>query len=105
MVNMNENILDAAQAAAAAQFDRQSDRYGKSHILADTSDVAAALAAISVPADGRALDVATGGGHTALYLAKQGWQVTAGDIAPRMLENARKLATDAGYKIETRLFP
>ena len=97
--------LDAAQAAAAAQFDRQSDRYGKSHILADTSDVAAALAGVAMPAGGTALDVATGGGHTALYLARQGWRVTAGDIAPRMLENARRLAEEAGHRIETRLFP
>ncbi len=102
---MSQNSFDAAQTAAAAQFDRQSDRYGKSHILADTRDVAAALTDVPVPAGGRALDVATGGGHTALYLAQQGWQVTAGDIAPRMLENARKLAEDAGCRVETRLFP
>jgi len=102
---MSPNSFDAAQSASAAQFDRQSDRYGKSHILADTKDVAAALADVPVPAGGRPLDVATGGGHTALYLAQQGWQVTAGDIAPRMLENARKLAEDAGCQIETRLFP
>ena len=102
---MSQKSFDAAQAASAAQFDRQSDRYGKSHILADTKDVAAALADVPVPAGGHALDVATGGGHTALYLAQQGWQVTAGDIAPRMLENARKLAEDAGCRIETRLFP
>ncbi|HET7536880.1 MAG TPA: class I SAM-dependent methyltransferase [Candidatus Didemnitutus sp.] len=97
--------LDAAQAASAAQFDRQSDRYGKSHILADTSDVAAGLAGIAPGSGSAALDVATGGGHTALWLAQHGWQVTAGDIAPRMLENARRLAAEAGRSIETRLFP
>jgi ubiquinone/menaquinone biosynthesis C-methylase UbiE len=102
---MSEISLDATQAASAAQFDRQSDRYGKSHILADTRDVAAALAGVRVPAGGTALDVATGGGHTALYLAQQGWRVTAGDIAPRMLENAQRLAAEAGHTIETRLFP
>ena len=102
---MKQNSLDAAQSAAAAQFDRQSDRYGKSHILADTRDVAVALAEVPVSPDGAALDVATGGGHTALYLAKAGWRVTAGDIAPRMLENARKLAEEAGCRVETRLFP
>lgn len=97
--------LDAAQAASAAQFDRQSDRYGKSHILADTADVAAGLREINPPAGGTALDVATGGGHTALWLATHGWRVTAGDIAPRMLENARKLAAEAGHLIQTKLFP
>ena len=96
--------LDAAQAAAAEQFNRQSDRYGKTHILADTHDVAAALAGVYVPRGGTALDVATGGGHTALWLARQGWQVTAGDLAPRMLANAARLAAEAGCRIETRQF-
>jgi ubiquinone/menaquinone biosynthesis C-methylase UbiE len=97
--------LDRAQAASAAQFDRQSDRYGKSHILAETSDVTAGLKGVPVPTGGKALDVATGGGHTALHLAKAGWRVTAGDVSPRMLENAAKLAREAGREIETRLFP
>ena len=102
---MAEHTLDCAQSASAAQFERQSDRYGKSHILADTQDVARALHDVSVPPNGAALDVATGGGHTALFLAHQGWKVTAGDISNRMLENARKLCAEAGFDIETRLFP
>jgi ubiquinone/menaquinone biosynthesis C-methylase UbiE len=97
--------LDSRQSASAAQFDRQSDRYGRSHILANTQDVALGLQGVSAPAEGTALDVATGGGHTALWLARQGWRVTAGDIAPRMLENARKLCAEAGFVIETRMFP
>lgn len=102
---MENPSFDAAQTAAATQFDRQSDRYGKSHILADTNDVANGLAGLMFSPGNRALDVATGGGHTALYLAKRGLQVVAGDIAPRMLENAGKLADSEGYRIETRLFP
>ena len=102
---VNGTQLDPAQSASAAQFNRQSDRYGKSHILADSSDVAHGLVSVSRPPDGTALDVATGGGHTALFLARQGWRVTAGDIAPRMLENARNLCAEAGLAIETRLFP
>lgn len=97
--------FDSAQAASAAQFNRQSDRYGKSHILADTSDVASALEGILPSVGARALDVATGGGHTALWLARQGWQVTAGDISERMLENARMLLADEGLTLETQLFP
>lgn len=96
--------LDAAQAASAAQFDRQSNRYGRSHILADTADLDAAMAHITAES-GTALDVATGGGHAALFLARRGWQVTAGDIAPRMLENAARLAAEEGFTIATRLFP
>lgn len=97
--------LNAMQSASAAQFNQQSDRYGKSHILADTRDVEDALRNVAVPKDGKALDAATGGGHTALWLARHGWEVTAGDIAVRMLENARQLCADAGFSIETRMFP
>lgn len=104
-MRVTEHILDPKQAASAKQFERQSDRYGKSHILANTEDVAAALKGITVPVGGAALDVATGGGHTALWLALHGWKVTAGDIAPRMLKNTAKLCAEAGMSIETRLFP
>ena len=100
-----QSNFDIAQSASAAQFDRQSDRYGKSHILADTSDLAEAAAGLSPKTGDRALDVATGGGHAALHLARRGWKVTAGDISKRMLENAKKLLGDAGLPIETRLFP
>jgi len=102
---MSTHPLDPTQSAAAAQFDRQSDRYGKNHILADTSDVAAAMENIHAPADARALDVATGGGHTALYLARHGWRVSAGDVSAKMLENAAKLLAGEGLTLETRLFP
>jgi SAM-dependent methyltransferase len=60
---------------------------------------------VPVPANATALDVATGGGHTALWLARHGWTVTAGDIAERMLGNASELWADAGVGVETRLFP
>src|SRR3954447_23575644 len=100
-----KHTLDSKQSASAAQCNRQSDRYGKSHILADTQDVEQGLREVLVPPHGTALDVATGGGHTALWLVGHGWKVTAGDIAPRMLENAKKLCAEAGFEIETRLFP
>src|SRR5271165_1760338 len=100
VLTMNDPALDQRQAAAAAQFERQSDRYGKSHILADTADVEAGLGGLNPAPDATALDVATGGGHTAVFLARRGWRVTAGDIAPRMLANAQRLADDAGVHIE-----
>jgi ubiquinone/menaquinone biosynthesis C-methylase UbiE len=105
MEPQTQSNLDTAQAASAAQFDRQSARYGKSHILADTSDVAEALSGLAPSSGGRALDVATGGGHTALRLARMGWTVTAGDVSARMLEGAAKLLRDEGFAMETMLFP
>jgi ubiquinone/menaquinone biosynthesis C-methylase UbiE len=104
-LEVNEHLLDSKQAASAKQFESQSDRYGKSHILANTEDLDMAMKGIAAPAGGTALDVGTGGGHAALWLARHGWKVMAGDIAPRMLKNAALLCAEAGLTIETRLFP
>jgi len=97
--------LDSRQRAAAEQFGRQSERYGRTHILADTSDVADALAGVIAPQGGSVLDVATGAGHAALWLARNGWQVTAGDIAPRILEAAERLFAEEGVPVATAIFP
>ena len=94
--------LDDIQRQAQQQFDRQSARYGKDHILADTSDVAAIIARVPRGQGKRALDVATGAGHTGLYLASQGWQMTLADISPSMLERARAAVAERGLAIETR---
>ncbi len=91
--------LNEIQRAAQRQFDRQSDRYGPSHILADTSDVAAIVAGIRGQ---HALDVATGAGHTGLYLASLGWKVTLADISSAMLETARAAAAKRGLRVEAR---
>ena len=90
--------LDSIQRSSQEQFDRQSDRYGKSHILADTSDVAELLKHVPPRPTKRTLDVATGGGHTGLYLAEHGWTVTLADLSAAMLERAKALATERGSK-------
>lgn len=94
--------LDDSQRQAQSQFDRQSDRYGRSHLLADVSDLDATVDGIELPEPGPALDVATGGGHTALWLARQGYHVTLADISLRMLENARRLLDEEGFLCEVR---
>lgn len=94
--------LDAAQLASKEQFDRQSHNYGASHILADTSDVVDAIAGVT---GHLALDIATGGGHTAVTLATLGWDVTASDLSPAMLERTQELAAQRGVKVTTTLHP
>ena len=98
--------LDSQQQRSAAQFERQAANYGKQHILGDPRDVAELLDLIP-PAEkqGRALDVATGGGHTALALARAGYTPVLGDLAPAMLENAAKLLEEEGFTVESALFP
>ncbi len=97
--------LDPIQAAAAAQFDKQSHNYGKGHVLEKTPDIETALKYIPLQAGWRALDVATGGGHTGLLLAARGCEVTLGDISRNMLERAQKLGAERGLKVATRQFP
>lgn len=97
--------LDDSQRASQVQFDRQSARYGRSHVLADTSDLDASVQGMDLPQEGCALDVATGGGHTALWLARRGYQVTLADISLRMLENAARLLDEEGFLCETGQHP
>ncbi len=93
--------LDENQIASRDQFERQSRNYGKTHILADVSDIAAAIEGLEIPRGGMALDIATGGGHTAVWLAENGWTVTASDLSPAMLERASELADEHDVKITT----
>lgn len=94
--------FDAIQRAAQQQFDRQSDRYGQGHILSDVADVKDAVGRLTWLKPGRALDVATGAGHTGLCLASLGWQVTLADISAAMLERAKAAARERGFRVETR---
>lgn len=93
--------LDDTQRAAQAQFDRQAARYGSSHILSDVTDVENALRDLEIATLDPALDVATGGGHTAVFLAGLGLDVTASDVSPAMLQQTGNLASGRGLKVRT----
>jgi len=47
---------------------------------------------------GRALDLAAGEGRNAIWLARQGWRVTAVDFSRVALEKGREVAGDAGVE-------
>ena len=55
---------------------------------------------ISGVAPGRALDVGAGEGADALWLAEQGWKVTASDISPRALGRVGAEAERRGLHVE-----
>jgi ubiquinone/menaquinone biosynthesis C-methylase UbiE len=97
--------LDDVQRAAQEQFARQSHRYGQGHILENVDDVRLAAEKMSLPAGARVLDVATGGGHTGLYFASLGHDVTLADLAQPMLDRAAQLAAERGLKVATRQHP
>ncbi len=94
--------LDEVQQAAQEQFARQSHRYGQGHILENVDDVRAAIAALGLPVPACVLDVATGAGHTGLFLASLGHDVTLADIALPMLERAAGTAAQRGLSVRTR---
>ncbi|MBP6880834.1 class I SAM-dependent methyltransferase [Candidatus Saccharibacteria bacterium] len=48
---------------------------------------------------GNALDAGCGKGSDAIWLAKQGWQVTAVDISESVLKKAKNLAKAAGVSV------
>ena len=52
---------------------------------------------------GKALDVACGTGRNTIFLAAQGWRVTAVDGAPAAIEILKERARERGLDIQTRL--
>ena len=49
---------------------------------------------------GRALDLGTGDGTNAIWLARRGWQVTAVDFSPVALDKGRAAAEAAGVRVD-----
>jgi ubiquinone/menaquinone biosynthesis C-methylase UbiE len=81
---MSENSKQLSQE----RFGRYSEAYVSSKTHAQGEDLERLIAIAQPQADWQVLDVATGGGHTALKFAPFVRQVTATDITPRMLTNA-----------------
>ncbi|MDB6054488.1 MAG: type 11 methyltransferase [Verrucomicrobiales bacterium] len=94
--------LNSVQEAAEQQFSRQSHKYGRGHILENIQDVEKGVEGIPIRKGDSALDVATGGGHTGIFFARQGLDVTLADISSSMLEKASSLAAEQGLKVKTR---
>jgi len=77
-------------------FGRTAQAYVASQGHAKGSDLGTLVAWAAPRPTDRALDVSTGGGHTALALAPHVARVTASDLTPRMLEAARQFLTGQG---------
>jgi ubiquinone/menaquinone biosynthesis C-methylase UbiE len=77
-----------------AQFDRVASKYRCSADHTDVEDLDLLFTGLALDPGHRVLDVATGGGHTAVALAARCGRVTASDLTPSMLREARILATD-----------
>jgi SAM-dependent methyltransferase len=71
-----------------------------SHATGPAPEWLGAFAALWRP-QGRALDVASGRGRVALWLAARGLRVLAADVSPVGLAHAAQAARDAGHPLET----
>jgi ubiquinone/menaquinone biosynthesis C-methylase UbiE len=78
----------ATKRQVQARFGRSADRYVESSTLAEGAELSRMVDLASLTGSERVLDVATGGGHTALAFAPHAREVVASDITPRMLEAA-----------------
>jgi ubiquinone/menaquinone biosynthesis C-methylase UbiE len=78
----------AVKRQAQTRFGRSADRYVRSSILAEGEELARMVELAQLNGTERVLDVATGGGHTALAFAPHVREVVASDLTPAMLEAA-----------------
>lgn len=90
--------LAAQQPTAADQWDARFSRgmylYGKEPVVFLTEQIG------RLPR-GRALVLAAGEGRNAVYLAGQGFEVTAVDVSSKGLEKCKALADERGVKVST----
>jgi ubiquinone/menaquinone biosynthesis C-methylase UbiE len=85
-------MTDSAQQKSQVQdyFSRTAEGYVASFSHKTGSDLDRLLALGDWNKEQQALDIATGGGHTALAVAPHVGQITVTDLTPRMLEKARE---------------
>lgn len=75
-------------------------RYQESHRIWSGNPNVALVAEIAGLEPGRALDLGCGEGADAVWLARQGWQVTAADISGVALQRAAEHAAEAGVTVD-----
>ncbi|MDP9075241.1 MAG: NAD(P)/FAD-dependent oxidoreductase [Actinomycetota bacterium] len=96
------NLADDDLRAAARPSANEADwdhRYGGEHIWSGNPN-GTLVNEISGMTPGRALDVGAGEGGDVLWLAQQGWRVTASDISRRALDRVDAEATRRGLSVK-----
>jgi ubiquinone/menaquinone biosynthesis C-methylase UbiE len=78
------------------QFSKTAQAYVSSSVHAKGDELKLLLELAGDLANKSVLDIATGGGHTALAFAKAGATVTATDLTPTMLETAQTFVLSRG---------
>lgn len=94
---MTARSADDINARSRERFAPRAESYRSSALHAAGPDLDALIGWLAPVPGERALDVATGGGHVALALARTGVGVTACDLTPEMLTAAEALLAEHGF--------
>jgi len=84
------------QSQAHQRFSQFADRYVSSSVHAASDELDLLLAVAQPQPDWRAIDIATGGGHTALAFAPHVGQLIVTDFSQKMLHAARRYIGSSG---------
>ena len=79
------------------------DRYAASELVWGTAPNQWVVRELTGSTHGRALDLATGEGRNAIWLATQGWEVTGLDFSAVALERAERLTAELPDEVADRL--
>lgn len=93
---MADRGADELHRLSRERFGPRARSYRESTLHAGGRDMELLLEWLDPKPEERALDVATGGGHVALALARRGADVDACDLTPEMVETAHELLADSG---------
>lgn len=91
---MTDRSADELKRLSRERFGPRADGYRTSTLHAAGPDLELLIGWLAPEPAERALDVATGGGHVALALARTGADVDACDLTPEMLEAAEQLLAE-----------
>lgn len=76
------------------------ERYAATELVWSAEPNRFVVAAAEQLPRGRALDLAAGEGRNAIWLAEQGWSVTAVDFSPVAIDKGRQIAARRGVTVE-----
>ena len=81
-----------------SKADRWNERYAGNELIWSAGPNALFAEAVAQLESGTALDIACGEGRNALWLAKQGWQVSAMDFSSVAIDKAKKVGLSVSEK-------
>lgn len=93
---MTDTASDAKKAQVQDQFSRTAEGYVASFSHRTGKDLTRIIEIGEWNTQQEALDIATGGGHTALAVAPHVAHITVSDLTPRMLEKAQAFLEEQG---------